>query len=146
MDVVDCCQHSFGPIEVAIVAWAFLPETERLDARTLMDCQLIEQRAIGLLEKSLDSNRKRSLETAQKLVDRRDIRPGIDKQVHVLGHVHKRRQIVTVTLGRPVDLLAEQVSPRIVREQWETTETRKRQFVAVTRVVIVTNPFSMRKP
>ena len=64
--------------------------------------------------------------------------------MNVFRHEDKRNQTVLMALGRSVDALGEQSSPRIVGQKWHSPIAGERQLVGMPRLVDMFDSFSMR--
>ncbi len=64
--------------------------------------------------------------------------------MHVLGHEGERHQSAVLDFASFINALGQPSSPRIIAEQWFSPVVRKRQFVQITRLVKMLDPFPMR--
>jgi hypothetical protein len=144
MDVVNNRDYGCSGGEVPIIPWPLLPKAKDSLVWALLHGELLEQRKVMLSQILLNAIRERPLDREKELLNSCSRGRGKDQQVDVLGHIDKGQQPKAVVDQCAVDTLREQATHRLLSQQGETVKARKGQFMAMTKIVEVPHPFTVR--
>jgi hypothetical protein len=92
VDILNSCQDCRLRGKVTVIAWTFLPKMEDILSRPFSHSQLLQQRAVGLLQVLFHAIREWTLHCKEQSVytSRRFLRK--DEQMYILWHVNKGDQ------------------------------------------------------
>jgi hypothetical protein len=135
VDVFDRRQNGgFGP-QVPVVPAPLLPESEALDAWSLANRQLVEERTPRRGERLLDPEREGPLDRLEQQVEPRLMNRRIHEQVDVLGHEDEGDEVEVVPSDGAIHALGKHPLPIIACQQGHPAIARERDLVEVAGFV-----------